>query len=295
MLRIDRQICKACGVCADACPRRIPEVLANGADRAIGISAERLELCLECGHCAALCPTGAMQCTGLPRGQHLPGGARLPDAGELLALLETRRSVRRYKRKPVPRAQIERVIDAAHAAPCAAGRGTTGVLVLDRPAPLAQLSEALYEHFEKLARGLANPVARFFIGRSTGPATMHTLNDLVMPSMRWYIRWYREARSNEILRDCPVLMLFVHPTDEPLGQENCLIAAFHALLMCHALGLGACLNGLVPPACSRSTRARTLLALDPGHQVGAAITLGYPRYTFRRLPPRQLAEVRYID
>ena len=83
-----------------------------------------------------------------------------------------------------------------------------------------------------------------------------------MPGMRWYIRWYREGKSNEILRDCPALLLFHSPIREPMGTENCLIIAFHALFMAEVLGIGTCFNDLIPPACNRVPEIRELLDLS---------------------------------
>jgi hypothetical protein len=120
------------------------------------------------------------------------------------------------------------------------------------------------------------------------------LTDFVMPGMRWYIRWHREGKSNEILRDCPALMLFHSPVYEPVGGENCLLAAFHAIMMAQVLKVGACFNDLVPPACNRVPEIRKLFGLPDDREVYACITMGYPKYEFKKIPPRNLAEVRYL-
>jgi hypothetical protein len=89
--------------------------------------------------------------------------------------------------------------------------------------------------YEGLEKNLKNPIARFMIKQKKGKKILRTLQDFVMPGMHWYIRWYREGESNEVLRDCPALMLFHSPINEPVGAENCLIAAFHAIMMAHCL------------------------------------------------------------
>ncbi len=111
--------------------------------------------------------------------------------------------------------------------------------------------------------------------------------------MHWYIRWYRGGKSDEILRDCPALMLFHSPVNEPMGAENCLIAAFHSIMMAQVMGIGTCFNDLIPSACNRSPDIRKLLDLPEHREVYAGITMGYPKYKFKRVPPRRLAEVRY--
>jgi hypothetical protein len=115
-----------------------------------------------------------------------------------------------------------------------------------------------------------------------------------MPGMRWYIRWYRQGQGNEVIRDCPVLVLFYSPVNEPVGAENCLIAVFHAILMAQVLKVGTCFNGLVPPACNRVKTLRAMLGLPDNSEVYAGITMGFPKYNFKKVPPRRLAEVRYL-
>jgi hypothetical protein len=172
---------------------------------------------------------------------------------------------------------------------------TTGIIVIDNRETLAKLSELFYELYEKLEKNLNNPIARFFIKRRIGNKMIRTLQEFVMPGMHWYIRWYREGKSNEILRDCPALMLFHSPIYEPMGSENCLIAAFHAIMMAEVMQIGTCFNDLVPPACNRITEIKNLLGLPDDREVYASITMGYSKYKFKRIPPRELAEIRYLE
>jgi nitroreductase len=190
---------------------------------------------------------------------------------------------------------IDRIIDAAHSAPTGAGRSTTGVIVIDNPKTLATFSELVYQLYEGLEKNLKNPIARFFIKHKVGKKRIRTLQEFVMPGMHWYIRWYRAGESNEILRDCPALMLFHSPINEPVGAENCLVAAFHAIMMAQVLGIGTCFNDLIPPACSRVPEIRKLLGLPDDREVYASITMGYSKYKLNRIAPRELAEVRYLE
>jgi hypothetical protein len=123
--------------------------------------------------------------------------------------------------------------------------------------------------------------------------TLNTLQTFVMPGMHWYDKWYREGIGNEILRDCPVLILFYSPIFEPMAEENCTIAAFHAILMAEVLGVGTCLNHLIPPACNNDFEVKKLLDLPDDCEVYTSLTVGYPKYAFKRSIPRRLAEVRY--
>ena len=49
MLRIDKEPCKACGICGYVCPRHIPETISQDGEKITIISPERLNLCMKCG------------------------------------------------------------------------------------------------------------------------------------------------------------------------------------------------------------------------------------------------------
>lgn len=297
IVRINQDLCKACGICGHVCPRHIPVTMENDNKKITMISSERIGLCMECGHCVSVCPNNAIQVEGLKSEEFAPFKELDIDDNQLLSLMKQRRSVRRYKDKPVPREIIDRIIDAAHSSPTGTGRRATGVIVIDNPKTLATLSELVYKEYEGLEKYLKNPIARFFIKRQVkrrkGNEMLRTLLDFVMPGMHWYIRWYREGKSDEILRDCPALMLFHSPIYEPMSAYNCVIAAFHAIMMAQVMGIGTCFNDLIPQVCFRGP-ITNLLGLSDDREVYASITMGYSKYQFKRMPPRKLAEVRYL-
>ena len=293
--RIDQNLCEACGICGKICPRHIPETNENDNGKITKISQDRADLCMECRHCVAVCPNKAIQVESLKEYEFIPVKEMNINDDQMLSLLQQRRSVRRYKNKKVPREVIDRIIDAVHCSPTGSGKMTTGVTVIDNPELLGELSDLLYDAYEELGKALKNPIARFMIRKKRGKNKLMTLQNFVMPGMQWYIRWYREGKSNEIFRDCPALMLFHSPIDEPVGAENCLVAAFHASLMANVMNIGSCFNDLIPPMCNREKKIRNLIGLAEEREVYAGLTLGYPKFKFERTIPRKLAEVNYLE
>jgi len=295
IINIDNNLCTSCGICGDICPRHILEIINLNDEEVITVSPERDHLCLKCGHCVSVCPSRAIQVDGLQSEEFTPVKESDIHSDQLLSLMAQRRSIRRYKNKPIPREIINQIIDAAHRSPTGVASISTGIIVIDNPKVLSAFSEHVYKMYEDLEKNLKNPIARFFIKRQIGKKLFRTLIDFVMPGMHWYINWYKQGRSNEILRDCPTLMLFHSPVFEPMGAENCLISAFHSIMMAQVLGIGTCFNDLIPPACNRIPEIRKLLDLSEDREVYASITMGYSKYQFKQIPPRRLAEYRYID
>jgi nitroreductase/NAD-dependent dihydropyrimidine dehydrogenase PreA subunit len=294
MISIDKNKCTACGICGNVCPRHIPETIKQGNKKETIISTERIGLCMECGHCEAVCPTNAIH-VDIFSGKTFDQVKKTNlMEKQLLDLLKQRRSVRRYKDKAIPRNVLDQLIETAHYAPTGTGSQSTGVIVIDNPEILKSLSEHFYSLYEKLEKALTNPIARFIIQKKKGKKILKTLQDFVMPGMHWYIKWYKEGRSNEILRDCPVLMLFYSTNSEPMGEDNCTIAAYHVILMAELLGIGTCFNHLIPPACNEDPEVKKMLNLPVNCNIYSSLTAGYPKYNFKRTVPRRLAEVRYL-
>jgi len=294
VIHIDADRCKSCGLCGEVCPRHITETAAGPDGKATVVAQARESLCMQCGHCVAVCPEQAIAVEGLDGEAFEPLRELGIGEEQLRTLLQQRRSVRRYKERPVPREVLGRILSAARLAPTGTSRPTTGIIAIDDPDTLGRLSELAFGVYEGLDKALGNPIGRFLVRRRAGSQTLAMLQDFVMPGVRWYIRWYREGGSNEILRDCPNLVLFHSPIREPMGEANCIIAAFHAVFMAEVLGVGTCMNDLIPPACNRAAGLRELLDLPADREVYASLTLGFPRIRFKRSIPKGLAELRYI-
>ncbi|MFC2060081.1 nitroreductase family protein [Chloroflexota bacterium] len=294
LIQINETTCKGCGTCGDVCPRHIPEVEATGKNKYAMVSSERSQLCTHCGCCAAVCPTNSIKVSGLNPDEFGPIQPLAFNDEQLLVMMKQRRSVRRYKNKPVPRKTLDRIVEAVHLAPTGTGRRTTGVIIIDESEKLRELSELVYQQYERLTKALENPIGRLIVKRNAGEKMLRDLQSFVMPGMKWYIRWYRNGISDEIRRDCPVLMLFHSPVNEPMSGENCVIATTYAEFMAQILGIGACRNDIIPPICNRSHQIREIIGLPNDREVYSGLTLGYSKYNYQRTIPRQVAEIRYL-
>ncbi len=109
-IAVDSALCCGDALCVRACPAGCFR-MKDGKAAAVPMAEKT---CIECGHCVAVCPKDAIALNG-----ELPPGTPEHRASfeDLAALLQTRRSIRNYKEDPVPRAELERILDIARYAP----------------------------------------------------------------------------------------------------------------------------------------------------------------------------------
>ena len=148
MISIDPEKCKACGICGHVCPRHITETIERKGKKVTVVSPERIDLCLGCGQCVAVCPNGSIEVDGLNKDEFGPVKKLEINYNQLISLMEQRRSIRRYKDKPVPREILNRIIEGAHRAPTGTSSRSTAIIVIDKPEILKTFSNLAYELYE---------------------------------------------------------------------------------------------------------------------------------------------------
>ena len=116
-VKIDPRICTQCGACASTCPAEVLTV----DDGNVCVCNDGLLGCIACGHCMMVCPGGAITVTG--RGispddlSPLPAGEKKAGVDELAALMQSRRSIRRFSDQEVAPEVLERTVEMAMTGP----------------------------------------------------------------------------------------------------------------------------------------------------------------------------------
>jgi nitroreductase len=65
-------------------------------------------------------------------------------------------------------------------------------------------------------------------------------------------------------------------------------------LLAASMGLGSCWAGFLMRAANGHKPLRRYLNLPDDHVVCAALMLGYPKFTYHRIPLRRAAKVRWL-
>jgi ferredoxin len=291
---IDLAACSGCGTCADLCPAHVFEVVEEGGEKRARRVPVFADGCQRCGHCVAACPSGAIAVEGIRPEDLFPLGPDRLDADDVQRFLERRRSVRVFRDEPVPRAALERIVAMVALAPMAYTPHKLDLTVVATPAAMAAARPDYLALYEGLLGAWRRRLTRFFIRRALPPDERTGLSEHVMPTLGPRLEAMRAGRWDTITRGAPAMILFHSRPDEGACSHDAYIAASWALLAAHALGLGATIIDLVPPAVNRSPALRRRMGLPAAHVVHAAVILGRPRYRFLRGLRRALPGVHWV-
>jgi ferredoxin len=141
IIKVDKEKCTQCGLCVKVCRG----VLGMGSDGPEVIRS----LCIGCGQCVAICPEGALDNVNSPLVNQIPI-KKMPvlDAATAAQFLRSRRSIRDFQQKPIPRAKLLQLLDIARIAPTACNSQGVAYHVVDSPDKLRAIAAVVIEWTE---------------------------------------------------------------------------------------------------------------------------------------------------
>lgn len=290
---INHETCTVCGLCGEVCPIKI--MIKDDSNR-ISFRQDRQTLCIKCGQCMAICPTKSIVVGGLSYSRdffELPEPAAADSV--FLNVIATRRAIRNFRDKPVPRELLEKIVHAITYAPPGFTPIKTEIVVVQDTEVIRQALPYMIEFHDYLVRAMRNPIARFVIRRKVGAAKFKMIENHVIPLMKSRLPELKLGVEDTITRYAPAMIVFHADRNAENYEADIFVALTYGFLAAHALGLGGSAMDLIPPAIQYNQELRRMFSIPKNNLVVASMILGYPKYQYQRGIKRELKSVSWIQ
>jgi len=263
LLRVDKEKCKQDGLCAADCPSGL--IFFKGPGHYPELKRGGQEICLRCGHCVAVCPHGAMDHAEVQLADCPPIDSSLNlSRGQAEQFLRSRRSVRRFKSRPVERDDLQQLIEVARYAPTASNAQVLQWLVINDRDRIKEISTRVVDWM----RGLL---------QEGGKEVMPYMPNLVKA-------WDKGVDS--ILRGAPCLVVAMAPKESRNGMVDLTLALSYLELCAPQFGLGTCWAGLLQGAMMSLPDLKQDVGIPSGYSYFYPMMIGYSAVRYYRLPER---------
>ena len=243
---IDSEKCIGCGLCKKDC-------VGFDIDIVSGKAVANGRSCIMCGHCEAICPQGAIKITGFDdEVEEFDEQVRL-DPKQLMQAIKTRRTIRQFTDKPVPKEAIDAIFEAGRMAPTGANtQGTKYVLLDEKKAECEAVAVGIFSKLINLGKKFVSQLSSMEIG------------------------------EHFFFKGAPVVIVI-------LGNDkvSASLAAENMAFMAEAYGLGVLFSGFFTTCVNMSSKIRKIMGIDKKPKAVTTLVIGYPAVKYHRTPHRK--------
>lgn len=248
---INKDKCIGCGKCVKDCVSEKIKLIDGKAEF-------MYENCITCGHCYAICPVGAVTLTkyGDVEEEKVTSMTEI-DSDLLLQAMKSRRTIRQFKDKEISDEVIEKLIEAGRYCP-------TGTNAQDYSFTVIKNN---LEFFESEAVNFFRTLQK--VGGTLSKYVKNTTID-----------------DNFFFKKAPLVIIV-----NGKGKTSPCLASSYIELMAESLGLGVLYSGFFIATTKFSRKIAKALKTPEGHTPTTCLVIGYPDVEYKRIPPRNKADV----
>jgi nitroreductase len=209
-------------------------------------------------------------------------------------MIHSRRAVRNFKDKPVPREILEKIVEAISFAPPGFPPLKIKIIVVQDTKLIRNALPYMIKFYDKLVVMMKSPIYRFFIKKEAGEKKFRLMQSHLIPLLISRLPELKNGTEDTITRNAPAMILFLADKNEEDISQDISIAATYGMLASHSLGLGGSIMDLIPPAIDKDGELRKLFGIPDNHEIVTSIIIGYPKYKYQRGIKRNLKSVKWI-
>lgn len=254
--KVDEQKCVHCGLCVQECIVNVLEFDKNGFPNAV-----REKNCIGCQHCLSACPVGAISIFDKNPDDSGKVFAQNPDM--ILNLIQTRRSVRKYKQENVSPEIIQKLKDMLKWVPTGCNYHRLHFSFIDDINVMNKFRNHVNEKI------------------------IHALTKTPIKAVADKFAAYTQAfidGEDVIFRGAPHMLVVSNSVKAPCLPEDPIIALSYFELYAQSLGLGTCWCGYGQMCMKLFPELSEFLDIPDGYKSGYVMLFGpkdinYPRAT----------------
>ena len=263
ILGIDYEKCDNCQICYNACTRYFRR------DKELNkmVFEDPNNLCDSCGRCIARCKSDAIMYENIGElltFEEVQDPSTLISYESMHKFMSAKRSIRGFKKKKVPKAILEKVLETMKYAPTGGNIRTLHCTIISDNDKIKKLSEVVIDAI--IASNIPGYSENFIKAREQGIDT--------------------------IFYNAPHVMI-IHSRN-PGDAMNSTIALTYGMLCAQTLGLGSCWIGLAHGVLSSSKELREKF-VGKNWRVLGVIILGYSTQIYYQVPPRPNIKTQGLD
>lgn len=289
-IEINYEKCNNCGLCVKVCKDLTLQLI----DKRVIISNDPLFGCIGCGQCVAICPNDAIKIEGRTISMDdfitLPAQENRTNYSELLALLQSRRSVRDFKDKEVSQEDIEKILEAAKTAPMGIPPSDVEVIIFNGTGKVQNFSNDMISYFKQVSRFMNNSTL-WMLKPFMKKSDYQMFKTFIIPMVQFFIR-KKEEGEDWLLYGAPLAMYFYN--SQYSDPADAYIAATYAMIAAESLGLGNCMIGSINPFLAHGGNSiKSKYGINKNGRQGIFVIFGYPKYKYHKAIKRTFGKVMF--
>lgn len=268
-LKIDKTKCIHCGLCIKDCScsvlefdeNKFPKVAENGDSR-----------CMECQHCLAVCPVAALSILGKnPENSVEIFANHNPE--NILNLIQTRRSVRQFKKENIDKKLLKKLQDMLKWTPTGCNDHRLMFTFIDDCGALEKFKYKTYSCLKELFAQRPFPKEASKLLRFKEP-----INKGLDP----------------VFRNAPHMVIVSSPVDAPCASVDPIIALSYFELYAQSMGIGTLWCGLAYYCLDLLPNLVKELNIPDGYKPQYCMLFGNPAVTYKRgIQPKEFKIITY--
>ncbi|MFV0289928.1 MAG: nitroreductase family protein [Mangrovibacterium sp.] len=256
---VDQTKCSKCGLCSSDCP----VLIIDAKDKYPEIKAGKESSCLKCQHCLAICPSAAISILGLQPENSIPTFKPNPSSIDLGKLIQTRRSVRRFKDEDICGDELKNLIQIAAYAPTAKNENAVQFTLVANREEMAKISQLTYQYLLDASEKQELDEKHAYLAN--------------------FAKMWEAKKINIIYRNAPHLLILSAPEENTQPIVDCCIAASYFELLANSHQISTLWNGFAKQAFNNVDASfKALLGIPSNHVIAAVLSFGRPAVKYAR-------------